>query len=246
MTTIHLRLLLLVCWTKIQPFNAVHSGGGSCDDEITVTTVVKQNNRNCVTRTGTGTDSNHPSTATGCEGCDELKERLDQMLSTAENRVTFCGAGTKDKSRVKDVQFTASSVYDHSSVDHSAKMARLFNDEGAGSWYGVSESASDNWIQLDLESDKFVYGIVTQGRTKYFASGDGRWISTFEVEYRVTGSSFTSVLNDHGEAMVFSGNTDGASLVMNEFPSRVTARYVRIKMQQWYKWPAIRFDVLLC
>merc|ERR1739838_366204 len=154
--------------------SALATGGfDDGDDEVTVTTTVRKSN--CGRSGGGSSGSGRTSTSTRCgDQCEELRGRLERMEPAyEENRLTLCGAGTKDLYRVKDSQFSASTKFHHS-IDHSARQARLFNELEAGAWVAARTKDADYWIQLDLLEDKFVYGVVTQARLKHGSTSVSR------------------------------------------------------------------------
>jgi len=138
-------------------------------DEDIIITVKRQNNRCEHSESGTGSWKAAGKTGTSAYNCDihsccdEVKSLKDEMqrfsVAFKENRIGLCGAGTKDEYRVKDSQLSESSYAQHS-VDYSAKQGRLFNVLEAQAW--CAGSSPDKWMQLDLEHDKTVFGVVTQ------------------------------------------------------------------------------------
>jgi len=160
-----------------------------------------------------------------------------------------CGLGVQDKSVVADGQITSGS-YHHNHEGHSAKHARLFGTSGFGSWIGSYDAAhytngvfhDDVWIQVDFLSDKQVTGVVTQGRHNV-----AQWVTEYKVEYVEDGSDrFKAVLDENGQPLIFEGNSDYSTPVVNTFRKKITARKLRIQVKSWNSYPSMRFDFINC
>ena len=83
---------------------------------------------------------------------------------------------------IQDSQLTASSEHTGVSQSHGPSNARLDlieNPSRTGSWT-ASQSDLNQWIQVDLETPRYVTGIVMQGRNNL---GAGHWVTRYKVQY---------------------------------------------------------------
>jgi hypothetical protein len=78
----------------------------------------------------------------------------------------------------------------------------------------------NDWMQMDLGRDRYVSGIVTQGR------GDGnpnnQWTSLYKVQHSIDGVIFEELPD------LFSGNNDQTTKVYNSLEHSVLARHIRL------------------
>jgi len=158
-----------------------------------------------------------------------------------------CGLGLQEKSVVADGQITCGS-YHQNLEQFSAKQARLFSTSGSGAWAaGYTKPTNgvfhdDVWIQVDFLSDKQVEGVVTQGRHNV-----GQWVKEYKVEYMEDGSdSFKTVLDENGQPLIFEGNSDYSTPVVNTFKKKIMARVFRIRVKSYNNYPSMRFDFISC
>ena len=85
---------------------------------------------------------------------------------------------------IKDVQITASSVWDS---NHAAIQARLNFKAGGrkqGAWSARSNDANQ-WIQVALGGYTKLTGIATQGR-----NGANQWVTRYQLQYSDDGVTF--------------------------------------------------------
>ena len=105
---------------------------------------------------------------------------------------------------------------------------------------GTNNIAAGNYteyLQIDLGEEKFVSGVVTQGRVTY-----SQWVTNYFVKYSTDGTNFLDV--DGGN--VFAGNTSvtaGSDVKTNTFTTPVLARYIRIYPTGYNGHPSIRAGV---
>ena len=89
--------------------------------------------------------------------------------------------GMKDGT-IQDSQLTASSEYTGLPESHGPSNARLDLPASAsrtGSW-SASQSDLNQWIQADLETPRYVTGIVMQGRYHVVSA---QWVTRYKVQY---------------------------------------------------------------
>lgn len=184
------------------------------------------------------------------ECCTKIQKKFKRRLARVEkllsaNRLKLCKAGMEDYS-IGNNQITASSYAQHND-NHKPWYSRL-NQHGGTHWWGVGVDRSvhdpTQWIQVDLKTEKEIYGIMTQG------SGSTRWsqyIQTFKILYRSsTDEDFKYAEDGAGEVMIFQGNVNATGTITNDLPEPITARYVRINPITYFDDISMRFELLLC
>lgn len=162
-----------------------------------------------------------------------LKEQVQRMRLTAPE--TFCLLGMKDRSIPDD----GISVSSNPSVKNRGRL-----DDPNYGWRPSSNDLSRTgreWIMADLGKVRNVTGVVTQG-----SNGSDHWTKTFKVEHSSDGHSFIDVTKNDGSELIFNGNSDRSTKVVNRFPDPVMTRFIRIYPMSFQHWPYIRFDVLDC
>jgi len=104
-------------------------------------------------------------------------------------------------------------------------------------WLTATNNANQ-WWKWDLGADKIITGLVTQGRPAHGT----QWVTSYKVAYSTDDISWSFI--DSGTA--FTGNTDGATKVQNNFTTPALARYVRVDVVTWGTHIALRSGVLVC
>jgi len=110
--------------------------------------------------------------------------------------------------RIRDNQLSASSSYQPSLVGPS--KARLHSELGGGAWCPRSavsvESDSQEWLEVDLESDHLITGLITQGR---FAHGLGQeFAELFMLQYWKEGQGVWDDYRDLKGERLLPGNSN--------------------------------------
>lgn len=165
----------------------------------------------------------------------ELQDENSEMKKVQKRiRVKTCGL-LQIPSSIKNNKLTANSPY-----FYPPKWARLYSRIGAGSWKPRNTTAGE-WIQVKLNRVETVFAIATQGSHKF-----KEWTTFYSVSYALDDKDFKNVQDQSGATMVFEGNTDRNTVVLNNLPAPVTARYVRILPVNYHKGMCLRFDVITC
>jgi hypothetical protein len=109
------------------------------------------------------------------------------------------------------------------------------------------QSNGEWWIQLDLTSEKYVSGIITQGRNREFTTTPPsyHYITNYTVQVSTDQSSWSEIQCQNTDSNGWCyGNTDHTTQVTNYFKRAVTARYVRLFVEDYNKFPALRMSVV--
>jgi len=121
---------------------------------------------------------------------------------------------------------------------------RLFSNKGEGSWT-AADSDREKTLQVDYRSNKIFNAVVTQGS----ASGSlwPKYVTSFRVMFRKELElNFKYVSYENGQPVLFNGNFDGETPIINEFPTLITASVLKIKIVTWQDLPSLRVDFLSC
>lgn len=128
---------------------------------------------------------------------------------------------------------TYSSVYESSAGKNDQSMldSPLAWSANAGS----QQAAGEAWMTLDIGHVTKVMGVATQSR----ADKPWEYVDNFTALYSSDGSAWQNVSG------MFVGSSD-TSKVVQYFPDKVDARYVKIVPQGWSTWISMRAGVVLC
>ncbi|XP_077976361.1 lactadherin-like [Styela clava] len=159
-----------------------------------------------------------------------LKDQISRIRRTSPE--TYCLLGLK----IGDIPDSAITVSSHPAT---LRYSRL--DTPSEAWHPSGNNPGHDWIMVDLGELRFVTGVVTQGRPTY-----DHWTTSFKVEYSDNGKKFTDVKKTDLSELVFTGNTDRNTKVVNRFPEPVTTRYIRIYPVTYSGYTMIRFDIIDC
>ena len=148
---------------------------------------------------------------------------------------------------IKDSQISASSSFSPRTVGPS--KARLGTERGGGAWCPASlltpETGDQEWIQVDLERDMVVEGVMVQGR---YAGGQGQEFAEF-VRILVWDSKEEDwqVVRDNTSSLVIRANKDTHSKVQIFFKEPVITSMVRIvPVSKHPRMVCLRVELLGC
>merc|ERR1739838_499834 len=112
-------------------------------------------------------------------------------------------AGIENSAIIEDHQLTSSSQFPGS----KPRDGRLHSTTGYG-WLMTSPYRVGEWLQVDLESNRKILGVATQG-----ARGNSCcYTKTFKLEYKTEEQqSFDTIRDDEGNVKIFNGNVDNDS-----------------------------------
>ena len=127
---------------------------------------------------------------------------------------------------IKDNKITSSSSFEPNSV--GAEHGRLNSEAGGGAWCpkGFVSEAANQFLEIDLGSEHYVGGVVTQGR---FANGLGQeFAEFFLLQYWRPGmEDFKDYTTQTGDK-ILAGNTDTFSESRVLLDTAVSATKVRL------------------
>merc|ERR1739838_382255 len=166
-----------------------------------------------------------PDTATPITATTEASRTTLTTNTTPECSVR--AAGIENSAIIEDHQLTSSSH--HPGSNYEPRLGRLHLTTRYG-WVMNYPYRVGEWLQVDLESNRRIFGVATQGRPK---SSYG-YVTTYAITYKLDEQqSFETYTDDKGNTKTFNGNVDNNSVVKNNFEVPFTARYIRILPQKW-------------
>ncbi|OWK00584.1 DCBLD2, partial [Cervus elaphus hippelaphus] len=147
---------------------------------------------------------------------------------------------------IADAQITASSVLewtDHTGQENSWKpeKARL---KKLGPPWAAFATDEYQWLQVDLNKEKKITGIVTTGSTMV---EHNYYVSAYKILYSADGQRWT-VYREPGvdQDKIFQGNKDYHQDVRNNFLPPIIARFIRVNPTQWQQKIAMKMELLGC
>jgi len=178
------------------------------------------------------------------------------------NKITFEGTGKLLFSNSKSKWLPASSLNANPNFESfvnqnnwsTGNLNRGFNNEAFGQgyngqWHYTSWIDSDqawsapvannktDFLQYDLQSVRWIQGIVTQGR-----ANSAQWVRTAKVEVSVLGTNDWVTVSPN---LGFTLNTDQNTKVYNNFPRVMFGRYVKVTPIEVYGHASMRLGILL-
>jgi len=165
-------------------------------------------------------------------------ETTTPLTTTTTPACSVRAAGLEDSAIIEDHQLTSSS---HFGGYYAPRFGRLHSTTGRG-WLMSPPYRVGEWLQVDLESNRRIFGVATQGDPGY-----SNYATTYVITYKRDGQqSFQTYTDDKGNAKTFNGNVDNDSVVKNNFEVPFTARYIRILPQKWQNHPSLRWELYVC
>ncbi|XP_023210140.1 EGF-like repeat and discoidin I-like domain-containing protein 3 [Centruroides sculpturatus] len=120
-----------------------------------------------------------------------------------------------------------------------ARHARLLRTGGFAWCPGHPEAYE--WLQVDFGVPAKVTGILTQGR------GDGRqWVTLYLVSHSMDAYHWKYCSDIYGKRKLFKGNIDSHSIKHSYLQFPITARFLRIHVMEWHKYPSMRMEIIGC
>ncbi|ERE75496.1 discoidin, CUB and LCCL domain-containing protein 2, partial [Cricetulus griseus] len=147
---------------------------------------------------------------------------------------------------IADPQITASSVLewtDHMGQENSWKPEKARLRKPGPPWAAFATD-EHQWLQIDLNKEKKITGIVTTGSTMV---EHNYYVSAYRVLYSDDGQRWT-VYREPGmeQDKIFQGNKDYHKDVRNNFLPPIIARFIRVNPVQWQQKIAMKVELLGC
>ncbi|CAK8677458.1 unnamed protein product [Clavelina lepadiformis] len=169
-----------------------------------------------------------------CDLTDDEQRRLKLLINNL-NRVKVCPLGFKS-GKVQDADMTSSSMWSSSYAAHRGRLDR------SGIWHVSSENNKRGaWIEVDMKVNTTLTGVVTQGRPS-----TNQWVTRYKISLGNFPDELKFVQDDDGNHVIFEGNTDRNSHVLNLFPKPITARYVRLVVWNFSDHITMRIEYVTC
>ncbi|XP_038622278.1 discoidin, CUB and LCCL domain-containing protein 2 isoform X2 [Tachyglossus aculeatus] len=174
-----------------------------------------------------------------------LVGHLSASLFTFKTRGCYGTLGM-ESGVIPDSQITASSVLewtDSMGHEHNWKPERARLKRSGPPWAALATDEYQ-WLQIDLNKEKKITGIITTGSTKV---EHNYYVSAYRILYSDDAQKWT-VYREPGveQDKIFQGNTDYHQDVRNNFIPPIIARFVRVNPVQWHQKIAMKVELLGC
>jgi len=103
----------------------------------------------------------------------------------------------------------------------------------------INGDGSDFYMQVDLQQQKTIKYIATQGRDRYFEH-----VKAYAIKYSDDGRTYNDY-TENGKVKVFDGSCDHFTPVLNKFTTPISARYIRVYPKDW-NYPCMRMELFGC
>ncbi|CAK8683935.1 retinoschisin-like [Clavelina lepadiformis] len=126
--------------------------------------------------------------------------------------------------------------------DHEPYRGRL-DAGGNNAWVPRRDVRNHpgQWIQVDLKMPTYLTAVVTQGRPNY-----DEWLTSFKISYGNSTNALRIVKDRNGNDLIFRGNSDRNTHVINDFPIGIFARYIRLITHTYHQQTSLRLEYLTC
>merc|ERR1739838_1240127 len=173
-----------------------------------------------------------------------IKNQMSKIISMLEKpEGSVRAAGIENSAIIEDHQLTSSSHHPSSSA-YEPRFGRLHSTTGHG-WLMSFPYRVGEWLQVDLESNRKILGVATQGER-----GDSCcYVTSYQLEVKKgEQQSFDTIRDDDGNVKIFNGNVagDADTVVKNNLDQPITARFIRIIPLTWQVEPDLRWEIYLC
>ncbi|XP_013389044.1 EGF-like repeat and discoidin I-like domain-containing protein 3 [Lingula anatina] len=181
-----------------------------------------------------------------CKLQEQMESLLEQMNLLSEKVSNLQGEGgtssvatcrkplVSGANGISDSQITASTEYN---TAHGPRLVRLNN---TGTPWCARVMDSNQWIQFDFGRPQIITAIATGGRMNF-----PHWVKSYKIKY----GNLTNALSQFqfiSQDVVFTGNDDQTTVVINTLPHPITASYLRIYPVDYHAHICMRAEVFGC
>ena len=103
-----------------------------------------------------------------------------------------------------------------------------------GAWLAET-NAVGQWIQADFGSDHRILSVSTKARSDF-----PQYVKSYYISHKTDGTAWVQL------PTLYEANTDTLTTVTNVLPSDIVARYVRLTVQTWQGYIALRWNIWGC
>lgn len=164
-----------------------------------------------------------------------------------EKKIEKCPPLGLETLRVDDFQLHASTVQRYGLGAHRGRLniqAGIYEDDFYDGAWCAGRNDNSQWFEVDARRLTKFTGVITQGRNSLWSSD---WVTSYSVLLSNDSYSWVTVKNGSDD-MIFTANQEKEIPVLNEFPTPVVARYIRINPRSWLKDGDVcmRVEILGC
>ncbi|XP_063781503.1 probable carboxypeptidase X1 [Pseudophryne corroboree] len=149
--------------------------------------------------------------------------------------------------RVSDQQLRASSTKRYGLGSHRGRLniqSGIYDDDFYDGAWCAGEKNKNQWFEVDARRLTRFTGVITQGKNSLWTDD---WVTSYKVQ--VSNDTHVWRTSKNGtEDVIFKGNTETETPVLNLLPSPMVGRYIRINPQTWFENGTIclRAEILGC
>ncbi|CAK8680034.1 unnamed protein product [Clavelina lepadiformis] len=172
-----------------------------------------------------------------------IRDSINVLMSrshTHTDKVAYCLAGLKS-GRVPNAAITSQGFAHGGMEPYRGRLDNTVGNGQHGAWAAAHPLKVGAWIQVDFKTPTFITGIVTQGRPQ----SAPQWVTSYKISYG-NSTNQMRVIQENGSDLIFQGNRNTDTKVVNIFPYPLIARYFRLLAQTWNGHITIRLDYLTC
>ncbi|XP_048579514.1 uncharacterized protein LOC5502674 isoform X2 [Nematostella vectensis] len=160
-----------------------------------------------------------------------LLQTITVVSVCAEAGCSSQEVGISDSHVMPDNRFSATTIYDSRYHPYYARL------NGSPGWCRKSSDTS-GYLQIDLNAVFVVCAVATQG-----ASYGTEWVTSYKVQFSMDNQAWSTYRETAGTDKVFTGNTDGTTVVKNTLAVPTMARFIRFVPLSHNRYPTMRVEV---
>ncbi|KAI8513809.1 hypothetical protein Bbelb_081330 [Branchiostoma belcheri] len=137
--------------------------------------------------------------------------------------------------------WSASSEWDSGHSAHLADINSRETADSAGAWAAATNN-KDQWLMRDLGDVSVITGVITKGRNGIY----DQYVTSYVISYGDENGDEKFYTNDGGQVIVFPGNHDRDTEVINNFRDYngpITARFIKIHPRTWHGHISMRAKI---
>ncbi|XP_068736771.1 EGF-like repeat and discoidin I-like domain-containing protein 3 [Montipora capricornis] len=228
------------------------SSENQCHENATCTNTI--GSYNCTCKNGYGGEGRNCSDIDECSSENECHVNATCANTVGSYNCT-CKKGYEGDGRncsacvfAFDSQLNASSQWDSNHALSQGKLNYQETKENAGAWVAGQDN-SNQWLQVDLGSQKRVRTLATQGRNYSpdwpHAGSHAQWVTKYKLQYSNDGVNF-QYYQEQGVVKEFAGNIDRDTEVHHDLNPPISARYFRFRPTDWHGHISMRVGLFGC
>ncbi|XP_073259200.1 uncharacterized protein [Porites lutea] len=167
-----------------------------------------------------------------------------RLTKSSPERLTLCEVEVYSARRASQIQrIGLASSYEFPSNRFSASSSTVGNEafkgrlNGNGAWSPSTDSAENDYLQIDLKNEFFISAVATQGNP-----AADHWTTKYKLHMSVNNTQWDTY-QENGVDKIFHANGGRSDIVKNNLVNISRAKFVRFQPTEFFTRKALRVEL---